>query len=86
MPDTTAATAGFAELFATSKLVHVSTIDFFILSTFSFEPIREDMSRRGWWVDGAEDNNVARLLAFSAIPLIGPAAYLLLRPSLEDEN
>jgi len=73
----------FATLFATSKLVHVSTIDFAILSAFAFDPIREDMSRRGWWKPGSGGNNVGRLLAFSMVPLLGPAAYLLARPPLE---
>jgi len=80
--DPAAATAEFSELFATSKLVHVSTIDFAILSALAFEPIREDMARRGWWDEAADDNNAGRLAAF-CVPVVGPAAYLLLRPSLE---
>jgi hypothetical protein len=64
--------------------VHVSTIDLAILSTFVFEPIREDMARRGWWDEGAANNIVARLAAFSALPVIGPALYLMLRPPLEE--
>jgi hypothetical protein len=85
--DLTAATTGFSELFASSKLVHVSTIDFCILSLLTFEPIREDMARRGWWTggDGAEGNNLGRLLAFSLLPVVGPAAYLVARPSLPEE-
>ena len=70
---------------ATSKLVHVSSIDFVILSTFAFEPIREDMSRRGWWDPQAANNDVKRLLAFSAVPLLGPAAYVLFRPPLQEK-
>ena len=85
MPDATAAAADFSELFATSKLVHVSTIDLAILSSFAFEPIREDMCRRGWWdEDGGSDNNLVRLIAFSAVPVLGPCAYLALRPALEE--
>ena len=72
-------------LTATSKLVHVSSIDFVILSIFAFDPIREDMSRRGWWDPRSADNDVKRLLAFSAVPLVGPAAYLLLRPPLPEK-
>ena len=79
-----AAAAEFGALFATSKLVHVSTLDFAILCCFAFEPIREDMARRGWWGDSAAGNNLGRLLAFSAVPLVGPAAYLLLRPPLPE--
>ena len=86
LPDS--ASAGFSELFASSKLVHVSTVDFFVLSAFAFEPIREDMARRGWWGDGKggpADGQLTRLLAFSLVPLVGPCAYLLLRPGLSDE-
>jgi len=46
------------------------------------------MARRGWWdvdADGAEaTTQLARLAAFAAVPVIGPAAYLLVRPSLEE--
>ena len=48
-------------------------------------PPPQDMARRGWWTEGADDNNVARLLAFSAVPVIGPATYLLLRPALQED-
>lgn len=84
--DPAAAASGFGDLFGTSKLVHVSTVDFAILSALIFEPIREDMARRGWWdvADGAE-NNLARLLGFSLLPVLGPAAYLLVRPALPEE-
>ena len=84
IPDASAAAAEFGELFATSKLVHVSTIDLGVLSTFAYEPIREDMCRRGWWDEDADDNNLARLLAFAAVPVIGPCVYLLVRPELDD--
>lgn len=86
LPETAA--GGFSDLFATSKLVHVSTIDFFVLSAFAFEPIREDMARRGWWDEGEggpADGQLTRLLAFSLVPLLGPCAYLLLRPALTED-
>ena len=71
---------------ATSKLVHVSSVDFVILSLFAFDPIREDMSRRGWWDERAgAQNDAKRLAAFSAVPLLGPVTYLLLRPPLPEE-
>lgn len=75
----------FADLFGSSKLVHVSTIDLTVLSAFAFEPIREDMCRRGWWDEAgptAEERN--RLLAF-CFPVLGPAAYVLLRPALDQD-
>lgn len=86
MADPAAAAAEYGELFASSKLVHVSSVDFAILSAFAYEPIREDMARRGWWDEAAAEgeNNAARLLAFAAVPVLGPAAYLLLRPALEE--
>lgn len=75
----------YAELFATSKLVHVSTIDLAVLSVFAFEPIREDMCRRGWWDEAeASPKQTAQLLAFSLVPVLGPCAYILLRPALEE--
>ena len=85
-PDPAAASSDFAELFATSKLVHVSTIDLGVLSAFAFEPIREDMARRGWWDEAAPaDGQLGRLLAFSAVPVLGPCAYLLARPALSED-
>ena len=84
-PNLTTACRPPAPAAATSKLVHVSSIDFVILSAFAFDPIREDMSRRGWWDPQSADNDVKRLLAFSAVPLIGPAAYLLIRPALPEK-
>ena len=86
--DVSAATADFAELFASSKLVHVSTIDFAILSIFAFDPIREDMARRGWWDEDAaqvDNTQLLRLLAFVAVPVLGPCAYLVARPALSEE-
>ena len=84
IPDYAAASAEFGELFRTSKLVHVSTIDLGVLSAFAFEPIREDMCRRGWWDEQSNDNNLGRLLAFAAVPVLGPCAYLVARPDLEE--
>jgi len=87
MADPAAALSDYAELFGSSKLVHVSSIDLLVLSAFAFEPIREDMARRGWWDEAAEGtNNLARLLAFSLVPVLGPAAYLVLRPDLPEER
>mmetsp|Transcript_29057 Transcript_29057/g.86790 ORF Transcript_29057/g.86790 Transcript_29057/m.86790 type:complete len:274 (+) Transcript_29057:170-991(+) len=76
-----ASVAAYGDLFASSKLVSVSTVDFCILSTFAFEPIKEDMARRGWWDEDAPE--YARLLAF-CVPVVGPAAYVALRPALEE--
>lgn len=82
--DTAAAMSEFGELFTSSRFVHVSTIDLCVLSAFAFEPIREDMTRRGWWDEASDDNNALRLVAFSAVPVLGPCAYLLFRPLLDE--
>ncbi len=76
------ALSDYIDLAASSKLVSVSSVDFLILSLFAFEPIKEDMSRRGWW-GCYGDNDVGRLAAF-CFPVLGPAAYVLLRPALKD--
>ena len=56
-----------------------------VLSAFAYEPIKEDMSRRGWWDEDAPPTagQQGRLAAFALLPLVGPASYLLLRPSLD---
>ena len=65
--------------------MHVSTIDLAVLSTFAFEPIREDMARRGWWDEGSPtDAQRNRLLAFCAVPVLGPSLYVALRPPLQE--
>ena len=56
-----------------------------MLSTFAFEPIREDMARRGWWDEGSPtDAQRNRLLAFCAVPVLGPSLYVALRPPLQE--
>lgn len=64
----------FIELFKSQRLVHVSTIDFTILSLAMADPLSEDMRRRDW--------RGAPAAAFCAVPVIGPCVYLCLRPSL----
>ena len=66
--------ADFLQLFSTQRLVHVSTIDFTILSLAMADPLSEDMKRRGWMGPSAP--------VVCALPVIGPCMYLLLRPSL----
>tara|TARA_B100000768_G_scaffold170623_1_gene177177 strand:- start:51 stop:218 length:168 start_codon:yes stop_codon:yes gene_type:complete len=55
-----------------------------VLSLFFFEPAREDMRRRGWWSAEPSPAEVARLAAFCVVPVLGPAAYVLARPALEE--
>jgi len=68
----------FLRSFESQKLVHVSTIDFTILSLAVQEPMREDMSRRNWTGIDA--------WTFAALPVIGPCLYLLIRPELPEEK
>ena len=70
----------FAGLFDTSALAHVSTLDLSILSVmFPFTAI-EDMQRRGWYQNG--DLRDKATVALFSVPVVGPCAYLLLRPPL----
>ena len=70
--------ADFIRLFSTQQIVHVSTIDFAILTLAIWEPLHEDMVRRKWTGPSA--------LTVSALPLFGPILYLLTRPPLSDEE
>lgn len=64
-----------SDLFWSSTFAHVSTLDLTVLSVVYFGTIGEDMRRRGWYSPG-------KALAFSALPVLGPALYLLARPAL----
>jgi len=64
----------YLNLFSSSRLAHVSTIDFSILSLAMIDPLGEDMKRRNWSGPKAE--------VFCAVPVLGPCIWLLLRPSL----
>lgn len=66
---------GYANLFHSSAVVHISTIDIFLLSIFYVDPLREDMQRRGYTPDAAK-------VALFSVPVIGPAAWLLVRPAV----
>lgn len=62
---------GFSALFSTQRLVHISTLDFTILSLAMIDPLSEDMTRRGM------DGNDA--FKYCLIPVFGPITYLLQR-------
>lgn len=66
----------FIELFKSQRLVHISTIDFTILSLAMSDPLSEDMKRRAWKGPSAT--------VTSALPMIGPVLYLLLRNPLPE--
>ncbi|GFQ03012.1 hypothetical protein PHJA_002445000 [Phtheirospermum japonicum] len=65
--------------FLESKLtaaIHIMSIDFGLFSTFAPFWVYNDMTARKW------DDKGSWLLPLSLIPFLGPALYLLLRPSL----
>jgi hypothetical protein len=85
IPDVDAALATYWSLFDQFGIVNVSSFDLLVLSLFFFEPLREDMQRRGWYAAPGEDpstEEIARLAAFCVVPVLGPAAYVLARPAL----
>ncbi|PWA88199.1 hypothetical protein CTI12_AA121040 [Artemisia annua] len=65
--------------FLDSKLtagIHATTLDFALLSTFAPFWVYNDMTVRKW------TNKGFWLVPLSVVPFLGPALYLLLRPSL----
>ncbi|KAM7495298.1 hypothetical protein LguiB_029907 [Lonicera macranthoides] len=66
----------FYQYFRESKFIHVTSIDFSLLSTFAPFWVYNDMSVRKC------DGKMGWLLPISLVPFLGPALYLLLRPSL----
>ncbi|KNA25060.1 hypothetical protein SOVF_010090 isoform B [Spinacia oleracea] len=66
----------FFQYFRESKLVHVTSLDFSLLSAFAPFWVYNDMTARKCY------DKTAWLVPLSIIPLLGPALYLLLRPPL----
>ncbi|XP_073122962.1 uncharacterized protein [Henckelia pumila] len=66
----------FYQYFGGSKFINITTIDFSLLSAFAPFWVYNDMTARKW------DDKSSWLLPLSLIPFLGPALYLLLRPSL----
>ncbi|KAK6116313.1 hypothetical protein DH2020_049940 [Rehmannia glutinosa] len=66
----------FYQYFKGSKFIHIMSIDFGLLSTFAPFWVYNDMTARKW------DGKSFWLLPLSLIPFLGPALYILLRPSL----
>ncbi|MCO5564686.1 hypothetical protein L7F22_018353 [Adiantum nelumboides] len=80
----TAATAGveswveFLKYFNSSRFIHIMSLDFMALSSLAPFWVFNDMevrkwSNKGYWVP-----------ALACIPFLGPALYLILRPSLSE--
>ncbi|CAL9111919.1 unnamed protein product [Musa textilis] len=66
----------FYQYFRESKFIHITCIDFSLLTAFSPFWVYNDMTARRWL------NKGSWLLPIALVPFIGPALYLLLRPSL----
>lgn len=59
--------------------MHISTLDFCVLSAAIIDPMREDMRRRGM------EPELAKLALFS-VPLVGPALWMLVRPPVDSQR
>nr|DAD23689.1 TPA_asm: hypothetical protein HUJ06_025152 [Nelumbo nucifera] len=66
----------FYQYLRESKLVHVTCLDFTLLSTFAPFWVYNDMTARKWTDKGSW------ILPLALVPFLGPALYLILRPSL----
>lgn len=78
----------FRSIFS-DRLVSTTCADFVILSTIIWGPLTEDMSRRGWFVEGRKFESALSALLFMLVPVLGPALYLSIRsplPELEKEE
>ena len=67
--------ANYVYWFRVSKFVHVMTIDLLVLTLLFPALLRDDMARRG-----VSDESVLGRVAL-AVPLLGPAWYLVRRPA-----
>ncbi|XP_056171131.1 uncharacterized protein LOC115688833 isoform X2 [Syzygium oleosum] len=67
----------FFQYFRESKFIHVTSLDFTLLSAFAPFWVYNDMISRKWYEKGSW------LLPLSAVPFLGPALYLILRPAVK---
>ncbi|GAB4825315.1 hypothetical protein Ancab_008187 [Ancistrocladus abbreviatus] len=65
----------FYQYFRESKLVHATSLDFILLSTFAPFWVYNDMTARKCY------DKYSWLLPVSLVPFVGPTLYLFLRPS-----
>ncbi|KAG9448580.1 hypothetical protein H6P81_008545 [Aristolochia fimbriata] len=70
----------FFQYFRESKLIHITSLDFSLLSAFSTFWVYNDMTARKGYEKGSW------LLPLSLLPYLGPALYLLLRPPLSTSS
>ncbi|KAJ6802677.1 uncharacterized protein M6B38_191005 [Iris pallida] len=66
----------FYQYFRESKFIHLTCIDFSLLSAFAPFWVYNDMTARKWFDKGSW------LLFAALVPYLGPSLYVLLRPSL----
>ena len=66
--------AGFVTWFRVSNLIHLMTLDLLVLTLLFPALLRDDMARRGV----SDESMLGR--AALGVPLLGPMAYLVLRP------
>ncbi|GMN27568.1 hypothetical protein TIFTF001_001720 [Ficus carica] len=66
----------FFQYFRESRFIHVTCLDFTLLSAFAPFWVYNDMTARKWFDKGSW------LLPLSLVPFFGPALYILLRPPL----
>lgn len=69
----------FAEQWRTSRFIHVMSLDFCLLWLLFPALLGDDMARRGLKSQGL-------FFAIAAVPLLGAASYLALRPPLPAES
>ncbi|XP_050383005.1 uncharacterized protein LOC126799783 [Argentina anserina] len=69
----------YYQYFNESKFIHVMSLDFTLLSAFAPFWVYNDMTSRKWFDKGSW------LLPLSLVPFLGPALYLISRPSLSTE-
>lgn len=73
---------GYQEMFSSTAICSVSSLDLSILTLTMASLVPEDLKRRG-----VEDSNKANAIAASTIllPVLGAALFCALRPSLPEE-
>lgn len=70
----------FINLWQTSRFIHVMSLDFCMLSLLFPALLTDDMTRRGM------STQTPLFWGTALVPLLGPLAYLCIRPSLNSET